>query len=80
MMAKFSLFVFLWATLALGQKPLECTREVARTDDCAAVINPNACYNQFRWNSRTLSCIDGANDAERKRRVGKYRLNNPNIN
>jgi len=70
MTRKLSLVVFLWAAvLALGQKPLECTREVAASDECADVINPAACYNQFRWNSRTLSCIDATSDAERKRKV-----------
>ncbi|KAL2168322.1 hypothetical protein VTG60DRAFT_7366 [Thermothelomyces hinnuleus] len=53
----------------LGQEFQECTKELIRTDDCAAVINPTACYNQFRWTSRTLSCIDGVDDAERKRRA-----------
>ncbi|KAK4460642.1 hypothetical protein QBC42DRAFT_180435 [Cladorrhinum samala] len=70
MTRKLSLVVFLWAAvLALGQKPLECTREVAASDECADVINPAACYNQFRWNSRTLSCIDATSDAERKRKA-----------
>jgi hypothetical protein len=55
---------------ALGQEFPECTKELLRTDECAAVVNPNACYNQFRWNARTLGCIDGANDTERKQRVG----------
>jgi len=62
--------VAVWLTMALGQQALECTREVARTDDCADVINPNACYNQFRFNGRqTLQCIDGENDADRARKV-----------
>ncbi|KAK3998198.1 hypothetical protein QBC44DRAFT_314000 [Cladorrhinum sp. PSN332] len=74
MIPKLSLFVFVWAaSLALGQQALECTREVARSDECADVINPNACYNQFRWNSRTLSCIDGKDDADRKRKVKQDR-------
>lgn len=54
---------------ALTQEFPECTKELIRTDDCAAVINPTACYNQFRWSPPTLSCIEGADDEERKRRV-----------
>ncbi len=53
----------------LGQTYPACTRTLLRTDECAAVVNPSACYNQFRWNTRTLQCIDGANDTERKARV-----------
>ncbi|CAP60868.1 uncharacterized protein PODANS_0_530 [Podospora anserina S mat+] len=60
----------LWASTSLGQSMQECTRELARTDECADVINPNACYNMYRFNSaRTLSCIEGKDDAERKRKV-----------
>jgi hypothetical protein len=47
----------------------ECTREVARTDDCAAVINANACYNKFRWNAQTLTCIDGTDNAAKAKKV-----------
>jgi hypothetical protein len=61
--------VVAWVALAQCQTYPECTRELLRTDDCAAVANPNACYNQFRWNTRTLSCIDGTDDADRKRKV-----------
>jgi hypothetical protein len=63
--------IVLLATAVLGQAQQfpECTRELLRTDECSAVVNPSACYNQFRWNTRTLGCIDGANDAERKKRV-----------
>lgn len=61
----------LFLGVALGQNYPECTRELLRTDDCAAVVNPNACYNQFRWSARTLSCIDGENDTQRKQRVSQ---------
>ncbi|KXX74305.1 hypothetical protein MMYC01_208564 [Madurella mycetomatis] len=44
----------LFFAIALGQEFPECTKELIRTDDCADVINPNACYNQFRWSARTL--------------------------
>jgi hypothetical protein len=68
-------------TMVLCQEFPECTKELLRTDDCADVINPAACYNQFRWNTRTLQCIDGANDSERRRKVRiverNSRLENP---
>ncbi|KAF2262421.1 hypothetical protein CC78DRAFT_467910 [Lojkania enalia] len=54
----------------MGQQ--ECTMELARTDDCAAVINANACYNQFRFrNSQTLQCVDGTDNADRARKACK---------
>jgi hypothetical protein len=69
MMLSISLFALLLA-LAWGQSTQECTREVAATDECADVINPNACYNQFKFGSaRTLQCIDGKNDEDRKKKV-----------
>jgi hypothetical protein len=49
-----------------------CTAEMLRTDACAAVVNPNACYNQFRWSARTLTCVEGENDTERKQRVCEF--------
>ncbi|KAK4129710.1 hypothetical protein N657DRAFT_563760 [Parathielavia appendiculata] len=60
-----------FSALAQSQEFPECTRELLRTDDCAAVVNPSACYNQFRWNTRTLGCIEGENDTERKMRACK---------
>ncbi|KAI1806425.1 hypothetical protein F4811DRAFT_550911 [Daldinia bambusicola] len=60
----------LWLALALGQQIPECSRELAATDDCADVINANACYNQFRFrNNQTLSCIGGANNDERAKKA-----------
>ena len=48
----------------------ECTRKLAATNDCADVINPNACYNQYKFSgTRTLSCIEGKSDADRQRKV-----------
>jgi hypothetical protein len=47
----------------------ECTMEAARSDDCAAVINANACYNKFRWNAQTLTCIDGTDNAVKAKKV-----------
>ncbi len=66
--------LLLTAGLAQAQTFPECTRALLRTDECAAVVNPSACYNQFRWNTRTLGCIDGANDTERKARVSLTQL------
>ncbi|KAL7776181.1 hypothetical protein CFE70_006594, partial [Pyrenophora teres f. teres 0-1] len=54
-------------TIVFAQIYPECTAEVAQTDDCAAVINANACYNKFRWNSQTLTCIDGDNNTVKQR-------------
>jgi hypothetical protein len=68
-LATFFQLIPLFLGVALGQNYPECTRELLRTDECAAVVNPNACYNQFRWSARTLSCIDGENDTQRKQRV-----------
>jgi hypothetical protein len=67
-----SLAILLAAAAGVAQAQTsfpECTRALLRTDECSAVVNPSACYNQFRWNTRTLGCIDGANDTERKQRV-----------
>ncbi|KAK3368758.1 hypothetical protein B0H63DRAFT_565392 [Podospora didyma] len=61
----------LWMALTFGQTFPECTRELLRTDDCAEVVNPNACYNQYRFNARTLTCIEGKDDADRKRKFCK---------
>jgi hypothetical protein len=67
--------VSLFLAFAAGQGAHEspnfpsCTAEMLRTDACAAVVNPNACYNQFRWTARTLTCVEGENDTERKQRV-----------
>jgi hypothetical protein len=55
--------------LASAQSYPECTREVARSDDCAAVINANACYNKFRWNAQTLTCIDGNDNAVKQKKA-----------
>ncbi|KAI0143792.1 hypothetical protein GGR57DRAFT_507766 [Xylariaceae sp. FL1272] len=46
-----------------------CTREMVDSDDCAAVIDANACYNEFRWNAQTLQCIDGTDNADRQRKA-----------
>ncbi|KAI1384941.1 uncharacterized protein F4822DRAFT_416759 [Hypoxylon trugodes] len=63
---KLSLAFSLWLVAVLGQQFPECTRDVAATDDCADVIDANACYNQFRFqNNQTLSCINGKDNNER---------------
>lgn len=61
--------VTLWITATVSQTYPECTAELARTDDCAAVINANACYNKFRWNSQTLTCIDGTDNTQKAKMV-----------
>jgi hypothetical protein len=55
--------------LAAAQTYPPCTMEAARSDDCAAVINANACYNKFRWNAQTLTCIDGTDNAVKAKKV-----------
>ncbi|RYO89715.1 hypothetical protein DL766_001444 [Monosporascus sp. MC13-8B] len=56
--------------VALGQQFPACTSEHAATDDCADVINANACYNQFRFrDNQTLSCIHGTDNEDRARKV-----------
>ncbi|KAI1760252.1 hypothetical protein GGR53DRAFT_94957 [Hypoxylon sp. FL1150] len=68
---KLSLAFFLfWAGIALGQQFPECTRELAATDECAAVIDANACYNQFGFRSnQTLTCIDGTSNDDRAKKA-----------
>ncbi|KAI0182700.1 hypothetical protein EV127DRAFT_378303 [Xylaria flabelliformis] len=56
------------APLAFGQAQT-CTQEMIASDDCAAVIDANACYNKFRWNAQTLTCIDGVDNADRQRKA-----------
>ncbi|KAF2841084.1 hypothetical protein M501DRAFT_929972 [Patellaria atrata CBS 101060] len=64
--------VTLWLSMAFGQQAAECTKELIRTDDCAEVINANACYNKMRWRNRTpLQCIDGEDDADKARKACK---------
>ncbi|KAI0531629.1 hypothetical protein GGR58DRAFT_492998 [Xylaria digitata] len=62
--------VLVYAALALGQAQT-CTQEMIASDDCAAVIDANACYNEFRWNTQTLQCIDGKDNADRQRKACK---------
>ncbi len=68
---KVSLGLFtLLVTVALSQTVPDCTADMVASDDCAAVIDANACYNEFRFSgTQTLSCIAGKDDKERKRRV-----------
>jgi hypothetical protein len=74
---KFSVHMLtLLLTLTAAQNYPECTFEVARSDDCAAVINANACYNKFRWNAQTLTCIDGNDTAVKQKKV-RPRTPNP---
>jgi len=60
----------LWLAIVAAQSYPECTANVARTDECASVINANACYNKFGFrNAQALTCIDGTSDAEKKKKV-----------
>ncbi|GAW26437.1 putative cytoplasmic dynein 1 heavy chain [Rosellinia necatrix] len=59
------------APAALGQAQT-CTQEMIASDDCAAVIDANACYNQFRWNAQTLQCIDGKDNTDRQRKASPF--------
>jgi hypothetical protein len=68
MKSSLSIFALLF-TLAHSQTYPECTAEAAQSDDCAAVINANACYNKFRWNAQTLRCIDGTDDKVKQQKV-----------
>ena len=64
-------FLAMWlASLALAQtgQMLDCTEDVIQSEECAEVISPIACYNQFRWNQQTLTCIEGT-DAEKRLKV-----------
>ncbi|KAI1177771.1 hypothetical protein F4777DRAFT_163658 [Nemania sp. FL0916] len=60
------------AALVFGQAQT-CTQEMIASDDCAAVIDANACYNAFRWNAQTLQCIDGVDNADRQRKASRSR-------
>jgi hypothetical protein len=60
--------VLLSAGLAIGQAQT-CTQEMIASDDCAAVIDANACYNEYRWNTQTLQCIDGKDNTDRQRKA-----------
>lgn len=61
--------VTLWLAMVYAQQAAVCDNDLATSDDCTDVLNPIACYNQYRWNTRTLSCIEGKDDADRKRKV-----------
>ncbi|CBX97199.1 predicted protein [Plenodomus lingam JN3] len=64
--------------LAQAQAYPECTAEVARSDDCAAVINANACYNKFKFqNAQALTCIDGDDNAAKQKKVGYITASDP---
>ncbi|KAK0639741.1 hypothetical protein B0T16DRAFT_337310 [Cercophora newfieldiana] len=54
----------------MAQQMLDCDEEVIQSEECSEVISPIACYNQFRWNQQTLTCIEGT-DAEKKAKFCK---------
>ena len=58
--------IAIWFAVVLAQTQPECTRDLAKTDECASVINANACYNQFKFNTQTLTCIDGKDAKEKQ--------------
>lgn len=56
---------------ALGQAVPACPADLASSPDCADVINPNACYNEFGFRgANTLNCIEGTSKADKARKVG----------
>jgi hypothetical protein len=60
-----------WVALAMSQGQ-ECTKELIRTDECADVINANACYNKNRFNGAgTLDCVDGKDKADKAKKICK---------
>ncbi|KAF2256532.1 hypothetical protein BU26DRAFT_23881 [Trematosphaeria pertusa] len=64
--------IALWLSAALAQTYPECTRALVETDECASVINANACYNKFRFqNAQTMQCIDGTDNADKAKKICK---------
>ncbi|CAK7219910.1 hypothetical protein SEUCBS140593_004052 [Sporothrix eucalyptigena] len=52
-----------------------CPADLAATTDCADVINPNACYNEFGFRGQqTLNCIEGKDNADKARKTGVQML------
>jgi len=62
-------FLAIWVTMTFAQVGTDCPDELMQSEDCYEVMSPIACYNQFRWNQQTLTCINGS-DAEKKAKVG----------
>ncbi|KAK1833700.1 hypothetical protein QBC39DRAFT_328968 [Podospora conica] len=68
-------FTALWLSMAMVQgqavgqeRLLDCTPEVVEDIDCANVIAPVACYNQYKFTSpNAFTCIEGENDADKAR-------------
>ncbi|KAL1893282.1 hypothetical protein Sste5346_006458 [Sporothrix stenoceras] len=55
----------------ISQAVPACPADLAATADCADVINPNACYNEFGFRGQqTLNCIDGKSNADKARKLG----------
>lgn len=72
MKSTLGLIAFWFATALAQQAAAECPSDMVITDDCAAVINPAACYNMYQFRNRqVLSCIEGTDDADRSRKVRK---------
>ncbi|ERS97595.1 hypothetical protein HMPREF1624_05766 [Sporothrix schenckii ATCC 58251] len=55
----------------MAQTVPACPADLAASTDCADVINPNACYNEFGFRGQqTLNCIEGKDKADKARKVG----------
>ena len=69
--------IAMWLVMVFGQRT-DCPKELAQTDDCADVINANACYNQFRFNgAQTLTCVGGKDAKDKQRKVSTPSRPNP---
>ncbi len=70
--------VAVWLPPVLGQAVPACSADLATSEDCAAVINPNACYNEFGFRGQqTLNCVEGKNNADKARKVSRLHLPPP---
>ncbi len=70
--------VTIWLSATLAQTIPACTAEMVASDDCAAVIDANACYNKFRFSgTQTLSCILGTDNKDKARKVRRALCSRP---
>ncbi|CAK7234553.1 hypothetical protein SBRCBS47491_008986 [Sporothrix bragantina] len=68
----YAITMAVWLPAACAQTVPACPADLAATADCADVINPNACYNEFGFRGQqTLNCIEGKDNADRARKVCK---------
>ena len=68
---KFTLLFLSGLTATAIAQTQTCTADMVKSDDCAAVIDANACYNQNRFakGNGTLNCIDGKDNNDKARKV-----------